>query len=39
MRDTVIFDLDGTLALIDHRRPLVSLQDGSPVRADGDPGV
>lgn len=39
MRDTVIFDLDGTLALIDHRRRLVSLQDGSPVRADGDPGV
>lgn len=35
----VIFDLDGTLALIQHRRPLVELQDGSPVTAAGAPAV
>lgn len=34
-----IFDLDGTLALIDHRRHLVQLSDGSPVTIDGHPGT
>lgn len=38
-KDTVIFDLDGTLALIDHRRHLVQLCDGSPVTVDGQPGI
>jgi phosphoglycolate phosphatase-like HAD superfamily hydrolase len=30
-----IFDLDGTLADLTHRRPLVELQNGSPVTVDG----
>lgn len=35
-----IFDLDGTLALIDHRRPLVQLTDGSKVTvSDNTPGI
>lgn len=31
-----IFDLDGTLADLKHRRPLVELQDGSPVTVQHD---
>lgn len=31
-----IFDLDGTLADLKHRRPLVELQDGSPVMVQYD---
>lgn len=39
MKDTIIFDLDGTLALCDHRRHLVQLCDGSPVKVDGTEGI
>lgn len=35
MKPLYIFDLDGTLALIQHRRPLVELQKGSPVTVKG----
>lgn len=34
-----IFDLDGTLADLRHRRPLVELQDGSPVLVQGTPAT
>ena len=39
MTPLYIFDLDGTLADLRHRRPLVELQDGSPVLVQGTPGV
>lgn len=39
MRPLYIFDLDGTLALIEHRRHLINLQPGSPVLVKGDSAV
>ena len=36
MTPLYIFDLDGTLALIEHRRPLVTLMTGSPVTVNGE---
>ena len=36
MTPLYIFDLDGTLADLKHRRPLVELQDGSPVMVQHD---
>jgi hypothetical protein len=38
-RPLYIFDLDGTLALIEHRRHFVAPQEGSLVTVDGTPGV
>lgn len=35
MKPLYIFDLDGTLALIEHRRPLVQLMPGSKVLVEG----
>lgn len=34
-----IFDLDGTLADLKHRRKFVELQDGSPVTVNGTPAI
>lgn len=39
MKDVVIFDLDGTLALTGHRQHFVQLQDGSPVAVPGGIGT
>lgn len=39
MTPLYIFDLDGTLADLTHRRPLVELQDGSPVEVQGAPAI